>query len=266
MHLNLSPLPGTLAPKSGNSWRYPRTCWKTALKRHASSKKHQEKIKMAATSSLSQMVNHATSAKVTTSKEVKLCALIVQYNLSLSLSEDVVELLRSLFPNDAALEKVTLGKHKTTNVVRQVLGFDYLAEMVSLLRSRIFSIIIDEATDQSTKDQLTIVATFFDVAKFELQYWLVDKETLNELNIPMVNIMDYSWHTSNVILGQYNSVSHSLKSEINYVQVVMCSCHLIHLVSSQATLKLPKSVEDQCRDVYAHFHRSSCTYDHQLSC
>ena len=145
--------------------------------------------------------------------------------------------------------------------------------MSEILRSRIFSIIIDEATDQSTKDKFQIVATFFDVAKFELQYWLVDmvetedgsvagiyskiKETLNELNISMANIMDYSSHTTNLMLGQYDSVSHSLKSEINHVQVVMCSCHLIHLVSSQAALELPKSVEDQCRDVYAHFHRSS---------
>ena len=60
------------------------TCPKTALKRHASSKKQQEKIKTAATSSFSQMANHATSAEATTSMEVKLHAFSAQHNLSLS--------------------------------------------------------------------------------------------------------------------------------------------------------------------------------------
>ena len=61
----------------------------------------------------------------------------------------MVTLIRSLFPNDAALSPVKLGKQKTTNIIRQVLGFDYLKEMVSLLRSRKFGIIIDEAEDKS---------------------------------------------------------------------------------------------------------------------
>ena len=106
-----------------------------------------------------------------------------------------------------------------------------------------------------------------------MQYWLVDmvetedgtaagiyskiKETFNELNIPMANIIGYSSDTTNVMFGQYNSVSQLLKSEFNQVQVLKCSCHLIHLVSSQATLKLPKTVEDLCRDVYAHILCSS---------
>ena len=47
--------------------------------------------------------------------------------------------------------------------------------MVSLLRLRKFSVIIDEATDKSVRQkQLAILATFFDIEKFEAKYWLVD--------------------------------------------------------------------------------------------
>ncbi|XP_028396907.1 uncharacterized protein LOC114520771 [Dendronephthya gigantea] len=189
----------------------------------------------------------------------------------------MVRLLSSMFPNDASLKKVKLGKQKATNILRQVLGFDYLQDMVTLLQSKMFSIIIDEATDKSAKKQLAIIAVFFDLEKFELQYWLVDlvetadgtangiyskiKETFQGMNIPVVNIVGYASDTTNVMFGQNHSVSQLLKSEISHVQIVKCSCHLIHLVSSQAALKLPKSVEDLCRDIYAHFHRSSKRQD-----
>jgi hypothetical protein len=254
------------------------TCSMTAIKRHAASQKHQARIKMSATTgSIAQLMRQTTNSDATTSMEIKLCAFITQHNLPLSISEDIVELLRSLFPNDAALSYLKLGKQKATNIVRQVLGFDYLKEMVALLRSRKFSVIIDEATDKSVKKQLAIIATFFDIEKFEVQYWLVDmietedgsatgiyakmKETFLQHNIPMRNIIGYSSDTTNVMFGQYNSVSQLLKSEFSYVQLVKCSCHLIHLVSSHAALKLPKGVEDLCRDVYAHFSRSSKRQD-----
>ena len=254
------------------------TCSKTGIKRHEISKRHQDKAKTTkTTTTLRQVFNQMTTDDATTTIELKLCAFIAQHNLPLSLSDDMVELLRSLFPNDATLKRVKLGKQKATNIVRQVLGFDYLKELVSLLRSRFFSVIIDEATDQSTKKQLAIVATFFDMERFEMQYWLVDmletddgsakgiyskmKEAFSNMNIPMSNIIGYSSDTTNVMFGQYNSVVQLLKSEFSYVQAVKCSCHLIHLVSSHAASKLPKSVEDLCRDVYAHFHRSSKRQD-----
>ena len=71
-------------------------------------------------------------------------------------------------------ENVRLGKQKVMNIVRQVLGLNYLKEMVSLLWRNFFSIIIDETTDQSTKKQLAILANFFNIEKFKMDYWLVD--------------------------------------------------------------------------------------------
>jgi hypothetical protein len=77
-----------------------------------------------------------------------------QKELEISLSDNLVKLLRSLFPLNNALKNVTLGKQKATNVIRQVIGFDYLQEAVSALRERKFSMIIDETTDLSTLKQL----------------------------------------------------------------------------------------------------------------
>ena len=254
------------------------TCSKTGVKRHMVSKKHQEKSNAkSGASSILKMMNQPTTADASTSMEVKLCAFVAQHDLPLSLTDDMVQLFRSLCPNDAALKNVRLGKQKATNIVRQVLGFNYLKEMVSLRRHNFFSIIIDETTDQSTKKQLVILANFFNIEKFKMDYWLVDmveaddgtalgiysklKETFDDLHIEMTRIIGYSSDTTNVMFGQHNSVAQLLKSDFNFIQVVKCSCHLIHLVSSYAALKLPKSVEDLCRDLYAHFHQSSKRQD-----
>lgn len=184
--------------------------------------------------------------------EIKLCAFLAEHNLPISLSDDLVELLQSPFPRDDALKTVKLGKQKATNVIRQVLGFDYLHQAVSTLRSQKFSFIIGETTDLSTSKQLAILATYFDMNSFESKHYLLDmveveedtaqgiclsiKTMFSELHIPMENIIGYSSDTTNVMFGERNSVSQLLKAEYKNVHVVKCSCNLIHLVSSYEAL------------------------------
>ena len=91
--------------------------------------------------------------------------------------------------------------------------------------------------------------------------YLATKQVFLELHIPMENIIGYSSDTTNVMFGEHNSVTQMLKAEYPNIFIVKCSCHLIHLVSSYAALKLPKSLEDLCRDIYNHFHRSSKRQD-----
>ena len=77
----------------------------------------------------------------------------------------------------------------------------------------------------------------------------------------MENIIGYSSDTTNVMFGERNSVSQLLMLEQKNAQTVKCSCHLIHLASSYAAKTLPKNLEELCRDIYAHFHRSSKRQD-----
>ena len=167
-----------------------------------------------------------------------------------------------------------LASKRRPNIVRQVIGFDYLNEAVSILPSRKFSFIIDETTDKSTAKQLAISAIFFDVECFKKMQYLLDmievedgsaqgvyssvKKTFTELQLPMENIIGYS-DTTTVMFGEYNSVSQLLKAKYRNVATVKCSCHLIHLASF--ALKLPKGLEDLCCDIFAHFHHSSKRQD-----
>lgn len=98
--------------------------------------------------------------------EIKLCAFIAEHSLAISLSDNLVELLWSLSPLNPTLKNVTLGKQKATNIIRQVIGFDYLQEAVSVLCEWKFSVVIDETTDVSTLKQLAILVTYFEMELF----------------------------------------------------------------------------------------------------
>ena len=250
------------------------TCSKTGLKRHLATTLHQSNSRDTAhTSTIKSHLTKAATQEDSSLMEIKLCAFIAEHDLPISLSDDLVDLLRSLFPLDCALKNATLGKQKATNIIRQVIAFDYLHEAVAALRERKFSIIIDETTDKSTLKQLAILATYFDMETFTSKYYLVDmievvdgtakgiysalKQACADQFIPMDNLIGYSSDTTNVMFGEHNSVSKLLVTEYPNVTAIKCSCHLIHLVSSYAAMKLPKGLEDLCRDIFNHFHCSS---------
>ena len=185
--------------------------------------------------------------------ELKVCAFIAENALPITMSENLISLLKSLFPRDLNLKSVKLGKQKTTKIIRQVFGFQHVNDMVKNLRNNMFSIIIDEATDRSSKKQLAILATCFDVNDFKTEYFLLDmvefsnssargifstiKQAFNEHGIAMENIIGYSSDTTNVMFGENNSVVKLQASEFPNVIAVKCSCHLIHLASSYASEK-----------------------------
>ena len=106
--------------------------------------------------------------------ELKVCAFIPENALPISMSENLVSLLKFLFQRDPSLKSVKLGKQKTTNISRQIFGFQYVNDMVKTLRNDMFSIITDEATDRSSKKHLAVLATYFDVNDFKTKYFLPD--------------------------------------------------------------------------------------------
>ena len=82
------------------------------------------------------------------------------------------------------------------------------------------------------------------------------KESIKEKLIPLTIVIGFSSDTCSVMFGRHHSVARLLKNELPYVVTIKCSCHMINLCASQACLKLSKSLEDLCRNIYAHFSRS----------
>ena len=207
------------------------TCTKTGLKRHSTSNIQKNTKDTSVAGMLTSYFTKSATRDETSSMEIKLCAFIAEHNLPISLSDDFIALLKSMFPLNNTLKNVTLGKQKATNVIRQVIGFDYLQEAVSALRERKFSVIIDETTDMGTLKQLAVLVTYFDMEAFSSKYYLLDmveaadgiysavKRVFSELHIPMNNIIGYSSDTTNVMLWEHHSVE-----TVNKCRISKC-CH-----------------------------------------
>ena len=102
----------------------------------------------------------------------------MEKNLPISMADDMIRFMKSLFPNNDVLQHVSLGKQKSTNLIRQVLGFLCAIESIRKLKDTKFSLLIDETTDCSTTSQLAILATVFCEDSFKLENVLIDLLTL----------------------------------------------------------------------------------------
>jgi len=90
------------------------TCSKTGLKRHASGVRHQENMKSVDSNAIiPTLFTSATDVTI----ELKVCAFIAENALPILISENLVSLLKSLFPRDLNLKSVKLGKQRTTNII-----------------------------------------------------------------------------------------------------------------------------------------------------
>ena len=253
------------------------SCSKTALSRHIEGKGHKDAFNII--TDLSTSTSHPNikelfgAPKSSVAKvEIKLCSFIVENNLPIHLSDDLLALVCSSVPTDKTIQKATSGKQKATNIIRQVLGFNTLKESITERTSHKFSLIIDKTTDRTQQNQLAILVTYFNPDTFKMDCYLIDLvqlddgkadtiykaivECFEQKGIPMENVIGFCDDTCNVMFGAYHSVAQMLVANYPWIITVKCACHLIHLCASHASLQLPKSLEDLCRNKSSYFHLS----------
>ena len=255
------------------------SCSKTALQRHGASAQN----KQACSGAMNQTTIHVSLRKqerTSTYKEtttVQVAAFLAEHNLPLRLSPFLLELLKARAPKNGqeakSLQEIQIAATKCTNVIRQGVGLCYAKEFTEILRHKRFSIIPDETTDVSSEKQLgvcvmyvdekylTPITRFLDIVEVNdtgaKGLYQAIKGIFEEKLIPLSNIIGYSSDTCSVMFGENLSVSTLLKKDLPHVAAIKCSCHMIHLCTSHACLKLSTTLEDLCRNIYSHFSRST---------
>eukprot|EP00794_Sanderia_malayensis_P011694 gene11694-12910_t len=255
------------------------SCSKTSLQRHSETSQH---MKAASSSTKQRSLAACIQNQVerNTYKEttaVQVASFISENNLPVTLSETLLNLIKARAPKNAketnSLKEMHMAATKCTNVIRQATGLYHTKQLVDILRSHKFSIIPDETTDISSEKQLGICIMYMDEEEFTPVTRFFDmisvddggamglhkaiKQAFEEKGIPISNIIGFSSDTCNVMFGEFNGLATLMSKDIPGLVAIKCSCHMIHLCASHACLKLSTSLEDLCRNIYAHFSRSS---------
>lgn len=253
---------------------------KNDLNRHTQSEKHLINAnKTKSNQKIETFVKSSFQNKVRYS-ELKLGGLLASNNLPFVLMDTLSDLCQDIFPDSEIAKHLAMKRTKASAVVRESLGKHFSGELYEKLRKPgvFFSVIMDETTDVSTTKQCAfavifcgggesnkICVNFLDMVSISkgdaVTLFNCLKETLQSKRIPLENLIGFASDTTNVMVGEKNSVFSLLKMEKPEVACVRCSCHMIHLASSKACLQLPRSVEDVIRNIGAHFSRSSMRQD-----
>lgn len=129
----------------------------TVIKNHSKSTKHTQKMKSVQKTSIVNMLNKPdTSQTQTKVAEIKITAFLAEHNISLNSADHLNNLIKSCFPDSKIAQGMSLGRYKATQISKNVIGACAEKEIVSLLKSTKFSLIIDESTDISSVKTLCI--------------------------------------------------------------------------------------------------------------
>lgn len=134
-----------------------------------------------------------------------------------------------------------------------------------------FSIIIDETTDISTKKSLILLVRYWKNGLIQDRVFdLIEvrdasaqgifnslKHVLDFYQIPYTNLLGIAADNASTMMGHLNGVQAKLRVIAPHIHVQRCASHSLHLCSSAAAKKLPNNVEQFTRDIYAYFSHSS---------
>lgn len=106
--------------------------------------------------------NKATSHEAAVKKaDIHLAAYVAEHNISYNAVEHLPNLIRVICPDSEIAKKIKCGRTKCSSIVKNVMGKQNERDIVSILKSQKFSLIIDESTDKSTTKHLAMVCRYF---------------------------------------------------------------------------------------------------------
>lgn len=132
----------------------------TALKRHEVLSKHREAAaQVQKTKNIFEMCQSQASVKTRVNIiEIQLALLIIKKNLPIAASDDLVDFLKTIDIDKVVQKQLKAHRTKTTAVICNVVGKYSFENLLTVLRQKKFSLIIDESTDiVSTKHLILCV-------------------------------------------------------------------------------------------------------------
>ena len=209
-------------------------------------------------------------AKIRTA-ELKLCAWAAQHNVPFSHFDSLIPLVKDIALDSIVVKGIKLKRTKATSIISNVLGQTQYDFLCNIMRTRKFSLLIDESTDKSSDKSLALVIRcfcgteqndyFFGLLEVTeanakaLYQLIIDK--FKSAEIPYVqNMIGFGSDNASVMQGQNLSVAALFRKEIPDLLTMGCVCHTFDLIMKAACKKLPDFLEKMIRGAYTVLSRS----------
>ncbi|CAG5001997.1 unnamed protein product [Parnassius apollo] len=260
----------------------------SVIKHHKEGTKHVNNLKRcsASTSKKQQSIVSVFKSMPTNEKqlvktsEIKLAAFVAEHKVSHNVMNHLADLLPKLFPDSQIAKDIRLKRTKVQAVINNCIGETEKENLISDLKSQMFSILIDESTDIAVVKTVAVVVRYFDpmIGKVITRFWnliqLFDEKTTDHVanaeklfntvigsfqkyEIPTENIIGFGSDGCNTMMGCNNSVSSRFRQRCPGIIVIKCICHSLHLCASDACKELPLNCEKMARNIYNYFKSSS---------
>lgn len=250
------------------------TCGKSELLRHASSAKHVKKLGQGQTRSISSFFGKTAEQlrldENVSHAEIKISNFFAHHNVAFQTVDHLIPLLKDCFKDSKICQNLTLGRLKTTNIIKNVISQKETMDLSSQLRLTNFSVLVDETTDISANKLLCIVVRFInqegELCDRLLEVVTIDakectaekvfqsfKNCLESKNIPLSKIIGFAADNASIMVGKHNSFMTRLQGETKALVVLPCICHSAALVASNACSKLPRTPEEFVKSIATYF-------------
>ena len=210
-------------------------------------------------------------AKVATA-EIKLSGFFVEHHVPFVQADHLVKVLKEIFPDSKIAQNIKMGKTKTSYIVNDIAREEKF-ELAKILQSQKFSVIIDETTDISISQILSIVVRYLDYKRSQVVDAMLDtveiengtgaclyekvKEVLSSKNIPINNIIGLGCDNCATMMGGLNGFKAHMLKDLSSLFVLGWICHPFALCANHASERLSSWLETFLKDITSYFCRSS---------
>lgn len=81
--------------------------------------------------------------------KVRLAAFIAEHDLSMRVTDHMVQVIQAVASDSEIAKKITLGRIKASTIIKTVTGKESKKILVDEIKKKFFSIIVDETTDKT---------------------------------------------------------------------------------------------------------------------
>lgn len=135
----------------------------TVIKNHIKSQSHQRQPleHQPKINSFLQTPEVNTISEASCKFEIKLCAFLVDHNLSFRILDHLTPLIKECVPDSAIVKSVQLKSTKGAVIIKNVIGESEKEQLQNKLKSSLFSVLIDECTDIAAIKTMCIIVRYY---------------------------------------------------------------------------------------------------------